>query len=107
MNAETIATISLAAAIGLPLLTLIVQQTRDGRSAFRGEAMDRIDLLEGSVEYWKNQFEDCHRRLVMPAISGGEGPEETEPFMVSPDDIADVRERLQRGSHIPGPEEHA
>ncbi len=36
-----------------------------------------------------------------PVIAGGEGEAQGEPFMLSPDDIASVRERLQRGSHIP------
>ncbi len=55
----------------------------------------RIVILEAEVS-----------KLRSPVISGGEGPDEPESFMLSPDDVAHVRERLQRGSHIPGPEEH-
>lgn len=71
ITAEQLAVISLVAAIGLPLLTLIIQSRQNGRSSFQSEALARIQML-------REQLDDC---LETRAIGGGSGDGPTEPFM--------------------------
>jgi len=72
VTAEQIALASLAAAIGVPLLTLVIQSRQAGRNSFESEALARIQIL-------RDRLEDCQAQLAHP-IAGGEGA----PFTIIP-----------------------
>lgn len=73
---QATALLAISVAFGVPISTLILALRRDGREAFKSEAMARIEMLQ-------TQLQECRERYLSlsASIAGGSDNRGTEPIM--------------------------